>query len=245
MTRLHVLGSCGAWPEAGRACSGFLLEHDGFWVVIDLGFGTVPHLLEHCPAGVVDAVIVTHEHSDHCVDLNAMYRARFFDKNRTGTIPLYCTPGVVRRVDQLEPIGDLSEIFDIHELPANSEIGPFRLESFMLPHHVPNVGVRLSGPDGIVAYTGDTGPSPALAELGRGADLYIVEASHLGDPAGGGQQFHMTARGAGEAATEAGARRLMLTHFWPGSDRDAALEQAGERFDGEIIAAEEGLTVTL
>jgi len=59
---LLVPGSCGAWPEPGRACSGYLLEHDGFRVLLDLGYGTAGPLLAACPDGAVDAVIVTHAH---------------------------------------------------------------------------------------------------------------------------------------------------------------------------------------
>lgn len=247
MSRLTVLGSCGAWPEAGRACSGFLLEHEGFRVVLDLGFGTLPRLLEHCPDGVVDAVIVTHEHSDHCVDLNGLSRVRFFDPNRAGAgrIPLHCTPGVVERVDQLEPDGSLDEIFEVHDLAGSCDLGPFHLETVALPHHVPNRGVRLTAPNLTVAYTGDTGPDPGLAVLGRGADLFVVEASHQGPPRTTGPRLLMTAQEAGEWAAHAAAKRLMLTHFWPGNDRARSVAEARERFSGDVLAADEGLTIDL
>jgi ribonuclease BN (tRNA processing enzyme) len=74
--RLTVLGGCGAWPEAGQACSGFLVEHDGFRLVVDLGHATVPRLLERAAPGQVDAVFISHGHPDHRVDLNPLLRAR-------------------------------------------------------------------------------------------------------------------------------------------------------------------------
>jgi ribonuclease BN (tRNA processing enzyme) len=74
--RFSVLGGCGAWPEAGQACSGFLVEYDGFQLVLDLGYATMPRLLEHIAADRVDAVIVSHGHPDHCADLNPLLRAR-------------------------------------------------------------------------------------------------------------------------------------------------------------------------
>ena len=77
MRSLTVLGSCGAWPEAGRACAGFLLEYDGYRVVFDLGYAALPRLLEHRPKGEVDAVVVTHQHPDHCVDVSALARVRW------------------------------------------------------------------------------------------------------------------------------------------------------------------------
>jgi ribonuclease BN (tRNA processing enzyme) len=74
--RLTVLGGCGAWPEAGQACSGFLVEHDGFRLLVDLGYATVPRLLEVLPAEQADAVFISHRHPDHCADLNPLQATR-------------------------------------------------------------------------------------------------------------------------------------------------------------------------
>src|SRR5215469_7134137 len=74
--RLTVLGACGAWPEPGQACSGFLLQHEDFNLVIDLGYATMPRLLMHVDAADVDAVFIRHGHPDHCADLNPLLRAR-------------------------------------------------------------------------------------------------------------------------------------------------------------------------
>jgi ribonuclease BN (tRNA processing enzyme) len=74
--RLTVLGGCGAWPAAGLACSGYLVEHDGFRLLIDPGYATLPRLLAVVDAAEVDAVLVSHGHPDHCADLNPLLRAR-------------------------------------------------------------------------------------------------------------------------------------------------------------------------
>ena len=255
-SRLTVLGSCGAWPEAGRACSGFLLEHDDFRVALDLGYGTLPRLLTLLGSSVadgLDAVIVTHEHADHMVDLHGLFRARWLGRRGAPAIPLYAPAGVLERVAGLEE-GDVSPVrtvFDWHSLPAgDQQVGPFRLQSADLPHYVPNMGVRLSSPGLTVAYTGDTGPDPALAELGRDADLYIVEASERdqqpGTPPGPpGRRMHLTGRDAGAAAAVANAGRLMLTHFWPGNDREVTRVGAAAVFGGPVILADEGLQVRL
>jgi ribonuclease BN (tRNA processing enzyme) len=237
-----VLGSCGARPEAERACSGFLVEHDGFRLVLDLGFATLPRLLTLCPDGNVDAVVITHGHPDHCVDLQALLRVRYFQTPRPPRIPLYCPPGVVDRVSALEPSEPLDAVFDVHRLPGKHGVGPFQLEAHLLPHHVPNAGVRLVAPGLTLAYTGDSGPTPVLAELGRHADLYIMEATFRDGSVG---PHLMTAREAGAWASRAEARRLMLTHFAPGSDRAAWVAEARQAFRGEILAAEEGLAVPL
>ncbi len=241
--KVTVLGSCAAWPEPGRACSGYLVEHDGFRLVLDLGFATLPRLLQYCPNGTVDAVVVTHRHSDHCVDLNGLLRVRYYGERTLPRIPLLCPPDVAELVDTLEPRPRLAELFDVHELPGSHRVGPFRVQGVPLPHYVPNAGVRLTTANRTLAYTGDTGPDPALARLGERADLYIMEATLQSEPDPGEPRNVLTAREAGHWAREAGARRLLLTHFWPGADRGVSLRQAAETFDGEILAAEEGLVV--
>ncbi|MFC0114340.1 MBL fold metallo-hydrolase [Kibdelosporangium aridum] len=237
--QITVLGSCGAWPEPGRACSGFLVEHDGFRLVLDMGFGVASRLFEICPAESVNAVVVTHEHPDHCVDLNALLRARFY--GGMPRIPLYCTPGVAGRLNVVEPNPPLSAAFDIYELPGGYSVGPFDLTGMLLPHHVPNSGVRLATKDSVLAYTGDTGPDPALAVLAKDADLFIAEATLI-EPQQGTRTL-LTAREAGQWAARANAKRLLLTHFWPGSDRTAAVSSAYAEFSGDIAAAVEGMAL--
>ncbi|WP_309113250.1 MBL fold metallo-hydrolase [Saccharothrix sp.] len=244
MRGVRVLGGCGAYPEPGRACSGFLVEWDGFRLVLDMGYATLPRLLRHCPDGAVDAVVITHEHPDHCVDLHGLFRLRHYGP-ATGKVPLYCPPGVPARLTTLEPDVDLTEVFDVHELPGHYRVGPFELTGVPLPHYVPNAGVRLEADGTVLAYTGDTGPDPALADLGRNADLYIVEATDRVGETERPCRNLLTSTEAGNWATRAGARRLMLTHFWPGNDRAAAVAAARAEFAGEVLTAEEELFVPL
>lgn len=243
MTRqLTVLGSCGAYPEPGRASSGFLLEWDGWRAVLDLGYATLPRLLAHAPT--IDAVMITHEHPDHCVDLHGLFRIRYYGGENT-KIPLYCPPGVLDRLAGLEPDVDLADVFDLHPLPGTYQAGPFELTGTLMPHHVPNAGIRLTADRTTVAYTGDTGPTPRLADLGRDADLYIVEATDRPGELARPVRNLLTSTEAGTWAQAAGARRLMLTHFWPGNDRAAACAAARTTFRGEVIAADEDLTIPL
>lgn len=258
ISRLTVLGSCGAWPEPGRAGSGFLLEHDGCRVVLDLGYGTLPRLLSLLGsphAEGLDAVVVTHEHPDHMLDLQPLFRARWFGRHRgLRPLPLYAPAGVlvaVARVEQDE-LDTVRQVFDWHELPATApyDVGPFRLSSWALPHFVPNAGVRLSTPGLTVAYTGDTGPDPALAELAHGADLFIAEASdrhqqHGVPAAPPGPKLYLDSPDAGAVAAAAGVRSLLLTHFWPGNDRERSRAAAAASFAGKIHIAEEGVVIPL
>ncbi|GHE95700.1 MBL fold metallo-hydrolase [Amycolatopsis deserti] len=245
MSELIVLGSCGAWPEPGRACAGFVLSHQGVRIVLDLGYGTIGPLLERFPRGAVDAVIVTHRHPDHCVDVSALARVRYYEAAAEPKIPLYCAPGVLDVLRALEPTPDPATVFDVRDLGRPARIGPFSLTPFPLPHHVPNYGVRLTAPGLTVAYTGDCGPTEALRELARDADLFIADATLRDEPADGSPRNVMTATEAATWAAAGGARRLLLAHFWPGSDRAVSAARARAVFGGEVIVAEEGLVVDL
>jgi ribonuclease BN (tRNA processing enzyme) len=255
-SRLVVLGSSGAWPEPGRACSGFVLEHEGFRVVMDLGYGTLSPLLSlvgSVHGAGIDAVLITHKHPDHMLDLHGLFRARWFGDRHGSQIPLYAPAGVVSRLQSLEEDDDdaITTVFEWHPLPAKPyEVGPFRLESWALPHFVPNSGVRLTAAGLAVAYTGDTGPDPALLDLARDADLFLAEASDRHQrpgtpPSPARSRMHLSARDAGQVAQAAGARRLMLTHFWPGNDREESRREAVEVYDGEVLLADEGMSVPL
>jgi ribonuclease BN (tRNA processing enzyme) len=180
MRQVTVLGTCGAFPEPGRACSGFAVDWDGYRLVLDLGYATLARLLAHWPDGAVDAVAITHEHPDHCVDLHGLFRMRFCGGAGGPRLPLYC-------------------------------------------------------------------PDPLLAELGRDADLFIIEATERDGEIRQPIRNLMTAREAGQWARRAGAHRLMLTHFWPGNDRAAAVAAAAAEFNGngEVLAADEDLVVGL
>ena len=218
------------------------------------GYATLPRLLDLCPGGELDAVVITHEHPDHCVDLSGLARVHQYGGSgrrvsRSGwtagrrRIPLYCPPGVLTRVAAQEPNGELREVFEHRQLPGAYRLGPFALTGFALPHHVPNVAVRLAAAAGVVAYTGDCGPDAALAMLGADADLFIVEATDQGESPGRHPGRLLTAREAGEWAGRAATKRLMLTHFWPGSDRSVSVAEATAGFAGGILTADEGTTV--
>jgi ribonuclease BN (tRNA processing enzyme) len=255
--RLVVLGSCGAWPEPGRACSGYVVEYGGVRIVLDLGFGTLPRLLSLVDSAAgegIDAVVISHAHNDHMVDLAGLLRARHFGARGSAPLPLFAPSGVLDRVGGLEEPDDSAAIartYDWKPMPGGPyRIGPFSVTGFGLPHFITNAGVRLSADGLTVAFTGDTGPSPVLADLGRDADLYIMEATDRNQrpdtpPAPADAKMHLTARAAGSAAAAAGARRLLLTHFWPGNDREASRTAAQEVFAGEVLIASEGLEVPL
>jgi ribonuclease BN (tRNA processing enzyme) len=245
--RLTVLGGCGAWPDAGRACSGYLVEREGFRLLVDPGYATVPRLLELLPADQVDAVYVSHGHPDHCADLNPLLRARALREHPAASLPVYALPGAVDAVLALDRPGMLTDAYTLHEFTAGDrlDIGPFAAQTVLLPHSRPNAGVRLTAGGRVLAYTGDTGPTPDVVTLARDADLLLAEASYADEVPEDSRRHLTSARQAGRQARDAGARRLVLTHLLPGTDAAAAHTAARDGYDGEIGIATSGLVVDL
>lgn len=248
--KVTVLGTSGAWPSRGRACSGYLIETAQAKVVLDLGFGTLPRLLALCQAQEVSAVFISHAHADHCVDLYGLYRALRLPSPPFRSPPIFAAPEVMNRVGALDGDGGADRLrqgLDFHPVGPDESlsVGDLRLRTFALPHFTPNLGVRLESDESVIAYTGDTGPTESVSDLARGADLFICEATYQKPPKEEGPRFLLTATEAGQYAREAKAKRLMLTHFWPEDDRMVSRDLAVAQFAGELILAEEGLALTL
>jgi ribonuclease BN (tRNA processing enzyme) len=245
--RLTVLGGCGAWPEAGQACSGFLVEHDGFRLLVDAGYATMPKLLEYLGAEELDAVFISHGHPDHCADLNPLLRARVLRDDPAPPMPLYAPPGALDAVLALDSPRMMAGAYTRHDVgPGDSlEIGPFRVLTRLLPHSLPNNGVRLDAGGTVLAYTGDTGPAPEIADLARDADLLVADASFVDEVPEDLRRTLSSARLAGQHAARAGAGHLLLSHLLPGTDRHAALVAANSEFGGDVSIAAAGLVFDL
>jgi ribonuclease BN (tRNA processing enzyme) len=239
--RLTVLGGSGAWPAAGGGCSGYLVEQDGFRLLVDPGYATVPRLLTLLPAAAVDAVLVTHGHPDHCADLNPLLRARVLPGG-AGVLPVHALPGALDAVLALDAPPMLAGSYALHDLVGTTAIGPFAVRTVRLPHFVPNLGVRLTG-DRSLAYTGDAAPDDALLDLARDADVLLAEASFVDTVPERQRAGLSTAVSVGRQAAAAGVRQLVLTHLFPTTDAAAARAAAGAAFAGPVDVATPGLVV--
>ncbi|WP_016906870.1 MBL fold metallo-hydrolase [Streptomyces xiaopingdaonensis] len=243
---LTVLGGSGAWPVAGQGCSGYLVEHGGFRLLLDPGYGVLPELLRHTHPHAVDAVYVTHGHPDHCADLNPLLRARALTDPPAPPLPVHAPVGALDAVLGLDRPGLLEPALDLREFAPGDTLrpGPLLASTFDLPHSLPNAGVRLEAPGGeSCAFTGDTGPSEQLTALARGVDLLLCEATHLREvpPEDAGEL--LTACHAGGLARRSGVGRLLLTHLWPGTDAREAVRLARESYRGPVDVAVPGMRV--
>jgi ribonuclease BN (tRNA processing enzyme) len=243
--RLTVLGSGGGWARRDGAASGYLLQEEGFNLWLEAGTGTMANLQRHVDLLDVHAVIVSHQHFDHFLDLYPYFLARQYGRTETPPpVPLYAPPGMFEHARSLEP--DLGQAFDVTEVTPGEEfeVGPFTVRTAPMVHPVPTLGMRFETDGVAFAYSADTAPTERLDGVARAADVLLAEATWL-EPRPQAGPMHMTASEAGERAAVAGAGRLVLTHVWPSLDLTEMVHRAQAAFDGPVEAAVEGMRVDL
>src|SRR4051794_34712103 len=245
--RLTVLGGAGGFPGAGGACSGYLIEHDGFRLLVDPGYAIVPKLLGMLPAEAIDAVLVSHGHPDHVADLNPLLRARALRDDPAPRLPAYAVPGALGPVLALDQIRALPGTCDVREFEPGDDfaVGPFAIQSRLLPHSIPNAAFRVSADGQSITYTGDAAPSDALVELADTTDILLAEATYVESVPSGNVGALNCAVEVGRQAAGAKALRLILTHLMPGTDPEASRIGAARAYHDEIEVATAGLVVDL
>lgn len=247
---LTVLGCAGSHTGPGRACSGYLLHAGATRVLLDCGNGSTANLQRYCSVADIDAIVVSHRHVDHCVDLIGMYYALRFHEAGPKSVDLYAAPEVVETLTGLlseDSALEFREAFRCHEVRGGDhlDLGPFAVDLFDSLHPVPTVSVRVEHEGTVLTYSGDSAGGPSLLAAADGADTFLCEATWQGDAEDWPEGIHLVARDAGRLATEAGVDRLVLTHILGSLDRDVSLREAQETFHGEVLLAEDNLVLTL
>lgn len=243
---LTVIGGCGGYPDRGRPCSGYVVRLDGFSILIDPGYG-VGTALTIDERVAFDAVLVTHGHPDHCVDLNAILRTRLWAAPPAAPLPVYALPGALEAVMALDRQEALAGSFVLRDIEPGVEfsIGPFQVRSALLPHPRPNIGIRLSNAGRSLVYSGDCGPSEGLIRLADGTDVLLAEASYAATVPLEIVGALSSAADVGHEAASARVQRLILTHLMPSTDETEAVTAAGHFYAGQIDVARPGLVVKL
>jgi ribonuclease BN (tRNA processing enzyme) len=252
--RLTAVGVSGSFPGPDSAASCYLLEaeHEGrTWrVLIDLGSGALGVLQRYVDPLSIDAVLLSHLHADHCLDLAGYYVLRkYHPLGAQPRIPVWGpsdTAGRMARAYDLPEDPGMTEEFDFRPWTPGApvEIGPFSVEPIGVEHPVEAYGLRVTCAGAVLAYTGDTGPCDALSRLASGADLLLAEASFRHGDANP-EDIHLTGRDCGELAARAQVGRLVLTHVPPWFDRQGMLVEAQDVWDGPVALAVEGASFEL
>ena len=242
--QLTVIGGSGGHPGRGIPCSGYLVEADGFTLLIDPGYG-VATALSALGAPELDAVLISHAHPDHCADLNPLLRARAWAEPSLPELPIHALPDALDAVLALDRPEVLEGSYTVNHIEPGRDlaIGPFQVRTALLPHPRPNVGMRIAVDGRSLVYTGDCGPSQELITLARGADLLLAEASYADAVLPELVGMLSCAADVGREAAKANVGRLMLTHLLPKTNEADALAAAARSYAGPISVARPGVVV--
>jgi ribonuclease BN (tRNA processing enzyme) len=239
--RLTVVGCAGSAPGPTSPASCYLVEHDGYRLLLDLGNGAFGPLQNYADPGAIDALFVSHLHADHCLDMAPfVVWHRYSGRSANKPVPVYAPVGAERRLALAYDLdGDgLTDVFDFVPVgPGSFTLGPFDVTLARTAHPIECYAIRLTAGGRSLVYTGDTGPSERVVELARGADVLLAEAAHPpGDDLPRG--LHLTGREAGEHAAAAGVGRLLLTHVPSWVDEIGQLFAASRVFsETELVRA--------
>jgi ribonuclease BN (tRNA processing enzyme) len=240
--KLTVIGCSGSGPGPDSPASCYLVEHDGFRLVLDLGSGAFGPLQGVLDPGDIDAIFLSHLHADHCLDIAPfVVWHRYSGQVRRPRVPLYAPVGADRRLAVAyadDGVGaPITDVFDfVFVGPGSFSLGPFQVHTARTAHPVECNAIRLQAGGRTLVYTGDTGPSADVVELARGADVLLAEAAHP-EIEGLPGDLHLTGRQAGEHALAAGVGRLLITHVPTWVDRAGQLRSAGAVFPGAELVA--------
>jgi ribonuclease BN (tRNA processing enzyme) len=238
---LTVVGSSGSFPSADSPCSCYLVEADGYRMVLDLGNGALGALQRHCSIYEVDAVLLSHLHADHCVDMCSYYVARNYRvEGCPDPLPVYGphgTPERLARAYDMDEHPGMKEVFDFHTLRDT-------VTAARVAHPVEAYAFRVEHGGSSFVYTGDTGPCQELVDLARGTDLLLSEAAFT-DGKEDIPDLHLNGRQAGEHAARAGVGRLVLTHIPPWTDPERNRADAAAAYGGPVELAHPGAVYSL
>lgn len=247
--RVTVLGCSLSIPNPGRACSSYLVENGQMALIMDMGTGSFANMRRHLEYDKVDAIVITHMHADHFIDLIPMrYALRYGPIRRSGLVDLFLPPDGERMLRQLvdafayEGGGDfLDEVFNVvtYDPDRSLKVGGATLTFAPTTHYIPAYAVRYEYQGMSFVYSGDTAPDPRVVEIADGGDLFLCEASLRTGETEVGIKGHSSARDAGKMAREAGVKALVLTHYTHVMPKRELIEQAALEFDGEVVVAED------
>ena len=243
---MTVLGSAASFGSPGNPCSGYLVRSPTTSVWLDSGPGTLSAVQEHVALDDLHAVVVTHEHPDHWLELPVVRNACRYVLG-IDRLAVYGTAGTRHLLDGL--VGGDRAPLDWTDVTDGSSvvIGDLAFSFARTDHPVETLAVRVAWGGRCFAYSADTGTGWSMTTLdpeGEGFDLVLCEASLAEDEAGAVQ--HLTGSQAGSLARAAGARRLAVTHVYDGTGPDRAdAASAADAFDGPVEVALPGHQFTV
>lgn len=249
---VKVLGASPVRPNPGRACTGYLLEHAGARLLVDCGSGVLAQLLCSTSLRELDAIYISHAHPDHCLDLVNVRQSLAYvrSEHRSGPLTVLAAPATLKVIEDLGRVfGGPDEDYWSGYLALEAvgpevarRLGPISLTFHWTQHYIPCLALRVTADDGRSwVYGADGGPQPGLVQFAAGASLLMLEATLLEEETHAEGEFrgHLSGAEAARIAQEAGARRLLLTHYFI-ETADRALAEARAAGNVPVALAQEG-----
>ena len=240
---LVVLGAGPAFTDrAGATGAAYLLRHPDGMILLDLGQGSFPRLAGEMEPSRLDAILVSHLHPDHFVDLVPLRHYLRWQLHPPRHVRVLGPAGLVTRLDGLhdEP-GFSAATLDIEMLDVGDRrIGPFTVQTALVTHTNESYGMRVSVGDGPgLVYSGDCGRADDLLGLIRAGDVLLCEVSFGAGPVPG-DAAHLAGPGVGRLAAARGVRAVLLTHLLMGYDRTETIASVTAAYDGPVRFVDPG-----
>ena len=237
-----MLGSSGTYAGPDNPCTGFLVRHGGFATLVDCGPGTLGPLQRQLSLGDLGAVVLSHEHPDHWLELPVLRNALKYVIGREG-LDVYGTAATLALAEMLCS-RELAPTMRWHVITDGDErdVGPLRFRFSDTDHPPETLAMAIGDGTSWIGYSADTGPGWSMAEFGVQADLAIWEASCLDADKAAVHGVHCSAAETGSSALAAGVGRLLLTHLLPGAEPGDFRLEAGAAYGSPVDIAEPGVT---
>ncbi|WP_418790780.1 MBL fold metallo-hydrolase [Phosphitispora sp. TUW77] len=252
--KLTVLGCWAPYPRAGGACSGYLVQAGSRNILLECGNGVMSNLQKYIDFRSLDAVVISHLHPDHYMDLFCLRHAVSGAMRTDGNLrplSLYLPGEPEDTFGQISRFTDAFDIRPVESLPRvwqngmevfQTIIGDVRISFIQADHPLKTYSMVIAC-EGRLFYSADTKWSAHLVTAAEGVDLALCEASVAEQDRDYVSAGHLTAKQAGELAREAGVGQLVITHFWPEYTLNIIIKEAEEGFGRAVTAAAEGLQI--
>lgn len=233
--KLTTLGFWGGFPTREGGTTSFLLEAEGFHLLIDCGSCALINLEHHLDPLQLDAVILSHYHHDHIADLGVLqyYRQLYPKKEVLPELPIY---GHKEDKEHFSALSLPKVAKGIAYDPTKELIlGPFAIQFQKTVHPVICYAMKIKeiATGKVLTFTGDTGFYPELADFVKGSDVFLADtyffSGHENHPA------HLTSREAGEIAKLAGVEKLILTHLPQVGDLTKLQQEAQQAAEKDVL----------
>lgn len=245
---LIVLGAGPAWSDRpGSSGAAYLVRTARTAVLLDLGQGSFPRLIAEILPERVDAVVISHLHPDHFIDLVPLRHYLAFQLGEVQRVRVIAPGGLTTRIDALhDQPGFTAHTLDVEPPPTGRvPIGDLALEMRPVTHTADSHAMRVSraGGPGLV-YSGDCGVAADLAPLIRPGDTLLVEVSFGAGPMEPGTP-HLNADAIAELVRATRPGRVLLTHLQMGLDEKAPVRIIQTATDGSVTLVQPGDRFTI